>query len=175
MRDFFHRSMDDFRGENQQYRPFIFAYVAIFVVFVASLIFPMLDIDEETRVVISDYQTPIISLGTMVALLLAAYRTRQYSSVYSRVWLFLGIAQLFYFLGDFVWFIYEILLNQSPYPSICDLFYFLYYPFIFIAILQYPVRNLQSTDWLKRFLDLSSILLGGCPFIGITFWGPSFR
>ncbi len=172
MRDLFHRSMDDFGGNSQRYRPFVFAYGVIFVVFVISLIFPMVEISEEKRVVISDYQTTLISLGAAAALLLAAYRTRQYSPVYTRVWLFLGIAQIFYFLGDFVWFIYEILLNQSPYPSYSDLFYLLYYPFIFIAILQYPVRNLQSTDWMKRFLDLLSILLGGLPIYWNYILGP---
>lgn len=172
MRVFFNRLMGDSRGENHRYRPFVYAYAAIILVFIASLIFPLVDMTEEDRVIISDIQTPLISLGAMVALLLAAYRTRQFSPVYTRVWLFLAIAQFFYFLGDFFWFIYELILNQSPYPSYSDLFYLLYYPFIFIAILQYPVRNFQSTDWMKRILDLLSILLGGLPIYWNYILGP---
>ena len=172
MRVFFLRLLDDYRGENHRYRPFIFAYLAIILVFIASLIFVLVGMPEETRLIISDIQTPLISLGAMAALLVAAYRTRQFSPLYTRVWLFLAIAQFFYFMGDFLWFIYELILNQSPYPSYSDLFYLLYYPFIFIAILQYPVRNFQSTDWMKRILDLLSILLGGLPIYWNYILGP---
>jgi len=172
MRILLHRLLDDPRGVYHRYRSFILAYFAIIIVLTISFILPLVEMSPEIRTIISDIQTSMISLGALAALLLATYRTQQLSPVYTRVWLFLSLAQFFYFLGDFVWFFNEVLLNQSPYPSYSDLFYLLYYPFIFIAILQYPVRNFQSTDWIKRFLDLLSILLGGLPIYWNYILGP---
>ena len=90
----------------------------------------------------------------------------------ARAWYFLAISQLFYFLGDVFWLILEVFLKQNPFPSIADAFYLSYYPLIFIAILQFPVRKLYSTDWMKRVIDLLSLVLGGLPIYWNYILGP---
>lgn len=156
----------------RQNRPFTFSFIGILFFGAASLILLFVDLSPETSLLISDIQAPLISLGALVALFWAAYRTSQNSPGYARVWLFLGIAQLFYFAGDVLWCVFELVLHIYPYPSICDLLYLLYYPFIFIAISQFPVRNFHSTDWIKRVLDLLSIVLGGLPIFWNYILGP---
>jgi diguanylate cyclase (GGDEF)-like protein len=157
---------------NHQNRPFTLSFIGIIFFGFASVALLFLQLDPQTRLLLSDIQAPLISLGALVALFWATYRTSQNSPEYTRVWLFLGIAQVFYFAGDLIWAIFELVLHINPYPSICDVLYLLYYPFIFVAISQYPVRNFKSTDWLKRVLDLVSILLGGLPIYWNYILGP---
>lgn len=47
----------------------------------------------------------------------------------------LGIAFIFYFLGETTWIYYEVVLQEYPYPSIADVFYFLKYPFMAIHLI----------------------------------------
>jgi len=48
--------------------------------------------------------------------------------VYSRAYKMLGIAFIGIFLGEFIYFVYEQILQADPYPSIGDIFFYLFYP-----------------------------------------------
>ena len=67
--------------------------------------------------------------------------SRRYSGtlVYSKAYVMLGIAFLLMFFAEFTYFIYEQFLDLDPYPSIADVFFFVFYP----MIIAYLIINLK--------------------------------
>lgn len=55
--------------------------------------------------------------------------------VYSRAYYMLTIAFLFMFVAEFTYYVYESILELEPYPSIADLFFFLFYPFLILYLI----------------------------------------
>ena len=51
-------------------------------------------------------------------------------SMYFKPFLALSVGILFFMLGDFTYLYIEMVLEEDPYPSIGDLFYWLFYPFV---------------------------------------------
>lgn len=58
--------------------------------------------------------------------------SRRYSGalVYSKAYVMLGFAFLLMFLAELTYFVYEQILDLDPYPSIADVFFFVFYPLI---------------------------------------------
>lgn len=67
--------------------------------------------------------------------------SRRYSGtlVYSKAYIMLGVAFLLMFFAELTYFIYEQFLDLDPYPSIADVFFFVFYPMIIL----YLVINLK--------------------------------
>jgi len=67
--------------------------------------------------------------------------SRRYSGalVYSKAYVMLGFAFLLMFFGELTYFIYEQFLDLDPYPSIADVFFFVFYP----LIIAYLIINLK--------------------------------
>jgi hypothetical protein len=59
--------------------------------------------------------------------------------VYSKAYKMLGIAFLLMFFAEFTYFVYEQILELEPYPSIADVFFFLFYP----PLILYLIINLR--------------------------------
>ncbi len=152
--------------KRRNFRPFILSFLIIIGIGLFNVVFLLKPIEVDLRVLISDIEAPVVNLGAAIALFWAAYRTKQYAPSSAKVWLLLGWAQLVYALGDIIWAVLEVGFHISPYPSIADLFYLLYYPLVFVAILQYPSRKFLALDWTKRFLDLATNLIGA----SVLFW-----
>lgn len=51
-------------------------------------------------------------------------------SMYFKPFLVLSIGILFFMLGDATYLYYDMVLGEDPYPSVGDLFYWLFYPFV---------------------------------------------
>jgi diguanylate cyclase (GGDEF)-like protein len=102
----------------------------------------------------------------------AAYRTRQNAPNASKAWQLMAVAQMAYVLGDLTWGVLEVGFHISPYPSIADIFYLLYYPLFFFAVLQFPARKYYAVDWTKRSLDLITILIGALAVFWNYILGP---
>ncbi|NLF51106.1 MAG: EAL domain-containing protein [Leptolinea sp.] len=147
-----------------------FLFIAmIFVINIAILLFPP---DDYTRMFISDIEAPLIGLGALLALMQAAYRTRKVWPEMARAWLFLSLAQALMVIGDILWAVLELGLDEVPYPSIADVFYLLFYPLLMIAVLWFPVQKQESFGLLKRTLDFFSIILALLAFFWIYIIGP---
>ena len=71
----------------------------------------------------------------------ALFTSRRYSGtrVYSKAYVMLGVAFLFMFFAELTYFIYEEILYLDPYPSIADIFFFVFYP----MIIAYLIINLK--------------------------------
>jgi hypothetical protein len=67
--------------------------------------------------------------------------SRRYSGtlVYSKAYVMLGVAFLLMFFAELTYFIYEQILDLDPYPSIADVFFFVFYP----LIIAYLIINLK--------------------------------
>lgn len=63
--------------------------------------------------------------------------SRKYSGtfVYSRAYIMLGVAFLLMFFAELTYFVYEQILDLDPYPSIADVFFFVFYPMIILYLL----------------------------------------
>ena len=67
--------------------------------------------------------------------------SRRYSGalVYSKAYVMLGVAFLLMFFAEVTYIIYDLVLDLDPYPSIADVFFFLFYP----LIIAYLIINLK--------------------------------
>jgi hypothetical protein len=55
--------------------------------------------------------------------------------VYSKAYLMLALAFLMIFGAEVTYFVYEQVLDLDPYPSIADVFFFMFYPFLIIYLI----------------------------------------
>jgi GAF domain-containing protein len=72
-------------------------------------------------------------------------------------WAFISLAMLSAFLADLVWFYFEIVLQQEPFPSLADPFYLAYYGFVFVGLILLPAAATQREWWFKLFLDVAIV------------------
>lgn len=102
-------------------------------------------------------------LGFPSASIFAFWAAKRYwgSTVFGKAYLSLGIGYAFYTAGDAMWYVYEVVWQSAPYPSLADIGYFGFYPF---AI--YHLR--KNIHYFKRKLDkrqkiiLVTIPIGSC-------------
>ncbi|QEF95176.1 PAS domain S-box protein [Methanothermobacter sp. KEPCO-1] len=98
----------------------------------------------------------ITNLAAFLGLLYASiYAKKVYPHLYLTL-ILLSAGQFFSFLGDLTWFILESILLQSPFPSVADVFYLLYYPLFAAGIFTVPVRRYSDV---KSLIDLLIILV----------------
>ncbi|MBE3086878.1 MAG: EAL domain-containing protein, partial [Bacteroidetes bacterium] len=87
-------------------------------------------------------------------------------------WGILALAQFSVTLGDILWAIIELGLKSSPFPSIADGPYLLFYPLFLAGIFILPSTRLSPTEWLKRILDLSIVMIAAILGFWIFIIGP---
>jgi hypothetical protein len=71
------------------------------------------------------------------------------SEVFGKAYLALGMAYLMLFTGEIVWSYYTLVLQEDPYPSIADIFFFAFYPFVIYHLV-------KNSLYFKRRLDIST-------------------
>jgi hypothetical protein len=79
--------------------------------------------------------------------------------VYSRAYKMLGIAFLLMFSAEFTYFVYEQILKLEPYPSIADVFFFVFYP----LVLLYLIINIRF--FAPQITKIGIITIVGTPLI----------
>ena len=79
--------------------------------------------------------------------------------VYSRAYTMLGIAFLLMFSGEFTYFVYDQILKLDPYPSIADLFFFVFYP----MVLLYLITNMRF--FAPQITKIGIITIVGTPLV----------
>ncbi len=101
---------------------------------------------------------------------IAAWRVSSRSGVapaLRRAWQRLAVAFGCWWLGDLIWFVYEALLHQHPFPSPADAGYLAFYPCAAWALLSFPSGARRRSDWVKLGLDALTVLL--CAAMGIWY------
>lgn len=122
--------------------------------------------NEQLRLVISDIFLPLTALLATISLFYAAKFSKPKSKRIYMAWLLIAASYFFNALGGTVWFIFEILLNYQPFPSLADVFYLMYYPLFLLGIYYLPTRKFERNERISIILDISIVLLAAL----ILFW-----
>ena len=138
---------------------------AIILVISFAAISYFLKDNEQLRVATLDAFTPIADLLATLCLFYGAYSS-DYDKNIRRAWSVIAIAQGFYTIGDIIWWILEVGLHESPFPSLADGSYLSYYPLFALGILLLPKVPLTSSEKLKVLLDTGIVMIASV----ILFW-----
>ena len=76
-----------------------------------------------------------------------------------RMWIFLGLAFLSYFIADSIWTYLENVLAVQPFPSLADLFYLLFAPLATIGLILMPSTSFSKRERWLYLLDLLIIMI----------------
>lgn len=81
-------------------------------------------------------------------------------STHGKSFLFIFFGFLCFFIGEFIWFIFDYFLGIDPFPSVADFFFLLAYPFLFIGLYKEILLVDIKLSWKKLiFIMLISLLL----------------
>jgi len=80
-------------------------------------------------------------------------------SMYFKPFLALSIGVMFFMLGEVGYLYYDIVLEEDPYPSVADLFYWLFYPFVLVFI--YYALKFFAFPLSKPKLAIISVITSG--------------
>lgn len=81
-------------------------------------------------------------------------------------WTFISLSQVATIFGNILWTIMYTELNKSPFPSIIDIPYLLYYPLLIIGILYLPVTRTKETKKYQILLDTGIMIIAA----GLVIW-----
>lgn len=112
-------------------------------------------------------------LGFIAALL--TWRASSHPSFTRRArlaWRTIALAMLSYAAGDLVWAYYELALGTSPFPSLADDGYLLFYPLFMVGLVSLPHAPQTKASQTKFWLDACTVLLGGWMVIWYFVLGP---
>ncbi|MEW6475677.1 MAG: GGDEF domain-containing protein [Actinomycetota bacterium] len=128
---------------------------------------------ERTQTIVSDLGPVLLGLGATLAAFRLSRRAPARNSragldrAHQQAWRRLAIAFSCWWVGDLIWFVYEVLLGQEPFPSLADAGYLAFYPCAAWALLSFPSDARRRSDWLKLGLDALTVLL--CAGMGIWY------
>ena len=142
---------------------FILAFIIVISFIFISL---LLRNDSVERTFLGDIGSVVIDLLVISILLYAAKRSAPQGRRVQNVWMIMTVAFMIYALGDISWTIMEIGFHQTPFPSIADVFYLIFYPIFAISIYYLPRFSFTGSEKLKIFIDMGIIIIT----LGLIFW-----
>jgi len=149
--------------------PINFFYVACFL----ALLFLGINLgillwisDPQLRIILSDVISPVVDLLASVALFIAAKYLAVHSKRLALAWGSIALAMFLYFLGDIIWFILEVGLKVSPFPSLADGFYLAFYPVFLVGAFLLVEKPATPGELIKRTIDMGIILMSAT----LGFW-----
>ena len=146
--------------------PFKFALILAGVLFFGYLALILFIHSAHLRLVLTDIATPLVDFFVTVALYYGARKSFTLSKRVGLAWTILTVSFVFYAIGDTVWGILEAGLGLSPWPSLADYFYVIFYPIFLAGVLILPSARLTSREWIKRSLDMATIIVAAV----LGFW-----
>lgn len=98
--------------------------------------------------------TAVSVVNPLVASAAAFFVARKYrgSLVFGKSYFALGLGLMMFVLGEFSYLYYELVLEEDPYPSIADVFFFAFYPLAFYHLF-------TNIRFFKPKLDIPTIAL----------------
>jgi diguanylate cyclase (GGDEF)-like protein len=115
---------------------------------------------------VGDFASVVLGLAATIA----AWRVMSRSGVdpaVGRAWRRLAVAFGCWLAGDLIWFVYEVVLDRTTFPSPADVAYLAFYPCAARALLSFPSAVRRRSDWTKLGLDAVTVLL--CAAMGIWY------
>ncbi|HEU5448592.1 MAG TPA: GGDEF domain-containing protein [Acidimicrobiia bacterium] len=121
---------------------------------------------DRARTIVNDLGPALLGLvATLTALRVASRPGIDRPT--QRAWRRLAIAFGCWWAGDVIWFVYEVVLGQDPFPSLADIGYLAFYPCAAWALLSFPSPTRRRSDWTKLGLDAATVVL--CAGMGIWY------
>lgn len=139
------------------YRIFI-GIIAASLVFQFALTFMILPDDGDFVASVISFINPL-SVAIIGFIVVSRYKG---TLVFGRSYLFLSLGFLFVFVGEVAYAVYDLVLNLEPYPSIADVFFFMYSPFLII----YLILNIRFFQ--PKLSKTTKIWLVGIPLLIIS-------
>jgi PAS domain S-box-containing protein len=122
--------------------------------------------NQEANTIFTDIAASFIDFIVTLALFYCSiYSYFQGNGVYL-AWLFLAIARLDFTIADTIWAYTEIVLQESPFPSIADYLYIAYYPLFLLGIFFLPSIKFSTSERLKMMLDTGIVMISAI----LVFW-----
>ena len=114
--------------------------------------------------------TDIASFSIDVLVTLALFYCSLYCYFHGKriylAWLILALARLDFTIADAVWAYTEIVLQESPFPSMADFFFITNYPLFLFGVFLLPSIKFTSRERLKMMLDTGIVMISAI----IIFW-----
>src|SRR5215510_6053507 len=83
-----------------------------------------------------------------------------------RAWLLIGLGSFLAFLGEATWTYLENVLHTEPFPSIADIFFLGYYPFMLWGLLTLPSAPQNRRERLIFWFDMLIVMTTASMFVG---------
>ncbi|MDD4652823.1 MAG: response regulator [Methanothrix sp.] len=125
-----------------------------------------LSTNQEASTIITDIGAFIIDFIVTMALFYCAIYTYTHQNEVFLAWLFLALARLSFTIADIFWAYTEIVLHQSPFPSIADYFYIANYPIFLLGIIFLPSIKFTTSERIKMMLDTGIVMISAV----LAFW-----
>lgn len=142
------------------------AVILAIIVIIISFFSAVFIENQELKLLVSDLIIPATGIGVAGVLFYTAKSLKNFSRRHYIVWCFIAGALLAWAIGGVLWLFIETVLQQEAFPSIADLFYFLYYPLFFLAILNLPAKPMKRGEWIDLALDMGIVMLAAA----LIFW-----
>jgi len=113
----------------------------------------------------SDTFAALINFLATLGLIYGALNS-DYDKNIRRAWSVIAFAQALYTIGDIIWFVLEVGLHESPFPSLADGPYLAFFPIFALGIFLLPKVPLTYSEKLKILLDTGIVMIASI----ILFW-----
>ncbi len=134
------------------------SWAALALLALVAIVFVSLRTQQQ-RIAYTDVLAPIFDLLAAVSLLLAAWREGiRDGRRRGLAWGAMGLAMVFYSLGDFSWMSLELILQRAPVPSLNEGLYLAYYPLFLVGVILLSRKSANWAEGVNKILDVSTIL-----------------
>ncbi|HSD04182.1 MAG TPA: hypothetical protein VLB45_00315 [Nitrosopumilaceae archaeon] len=143
-----------------------FLFIALIIT--SSLVVLANQFGEKMSMVVTDLiYGPIIIILTVLAIISAS--TSDLKSDHGKAWLFFVLGAISWAIAEHLWMIYELVLEEDPFPSAADFFYLGGYPFVFLFMIYY-LKFIRTAISKKIIVAASLVALAiGAPSIYLSY------
>lgn len=113
---------------------------------------------EEHFTLISDLFTSLFDFCAF-AMLFRLSRHEALDKRSRRGWTAISLACLSFAIANLLWFYYEVVLKESPFPSLADVFYLMVFPLMLIGLLSLSTQLESKEEKIKFTLDVGIVML----------------
>ncbi len=147
--------------------PFRYALAAgTLIILSFSLTMMALSNNQEANTTFTDIGTFFIDGLVTLALFYASIYSYFHEKRVYLAWLILAISRLDFTIADGIWAYMEVVLKQSPFPSVADYFYIAYYPLFLLGIFLLPSIKFTPSERIKMILDTGIVMISAI----LIFW-----
>jgi diguanylate cyclase (GGDEF)-like protein len=118
------------------------------------------------RLIFSDIIAPVVDFLAFAALCAAARQSLDHSRRSAIAWGMIALSMFAYAVGDTIWAILELGLQEPPFPSIADLFYLAYYPTLLAGVFLLLEKPSTPEEQINRVLDAGIVMVAAI----LAFW-----